>query len=147
MLAAGTRHALVEMPFLGTAELMFEVGEHVERAGLGVVVAHPERTEALLSQPSLADEVAERGWLLQVNSTSLLGRHGPEIRALAWKLLEDGRASIVASDGHRTTRPARLDDAFAAVSRRVGERAVPLFDGSALGLAPSVKASTDAQIA
>jgi protein-tyrosine phosphatase len=131
----GTRCVLVEMPFVGTADLMFEVGEHVERAGLGVVIAHPERTEALLSQPSLADEVAGRGWLMQVNSTSLLGRHGPEIRALAWELVEDGRASMVASDGHRTTRPARLDDAFAAVRRRVGERAGSFFDGSAIGLA------------
>ena len=48
---------------------------------------------------------------LQVNSTSLLGRHGLGTRELGWNLVERGLASIVASDGHRQARPPHLDEA------------------------------------
>jgi protein-tyrosine phosphatase len=125
---------LMEVPFTGSADLLVALAEHTEAAGLTPLIAHPERTEAVLERPSLAAEFAERGWPLQVNATSLLGRHGPEREALGWQLLRDGLASVVASDGHRTTRPARLDDAWELVHAELGAAARPLFDGSAVGL-------------
>jgi protein-tyrosine phosphatase len=130
----GSEVVLVEMPFPGPASDLVELAEHVERAGLTPLVAHPERTVPVLERPELARQLAER-WPLQLNATSLLGRHGPEIEELAWELLEV--ASVVASDGHRPARPPRLDEAYALVKGRVGEAAaLPLFDGSALGVSP-----------
>ena len=125
---------LMEVPFTGSADLLVALAEHTEAAGLTPLIAHPERTEALLDRPALAAELAERGWPLQVNSSSLLGRHGPEREALGWQFVRDGLASVVASDGHRATRPARLDDAWELVRTELGPRARRLFDGSALGL-------------
>ena len=53
-----------------------------------------------------------------------------------WRLVDDGLAALVASDGHRATRPMLLDGAYELTRERVGEeRASRLFDGSALGLA------------
>jgi len=128
----GTEVVLVEVPFSGPASDLILLAEHIERSGLTPLVAHPERTEPVLERPELARELAER-WPLQLNASSLLGRHGREIEELAWELLEV--ASVVASDGHRLTRPARLDDAYERVKQRVGEdAALPLFDGSALRL-------------
>ena len=129
----GTEIVLMEMPFLGPLSDLVELAEHVERAGLTPLVAHPERTDPIRERPKLAHELAQR-WPLQVNASSLLGSHGREIEELAWRLLGGGDASIVASDGHRLTRPARLDDAFELVRVRLGEdAALPLFDGTALG--------------
>jgi protein-tyrosine phosphatase len=123
---------LVELPFPGPLSDLVELAEHVERAGLTPLVAHPERTDPVREEPERAFELAER-WSLQLNATSLIGYHGPEIEELAWRLLDV--ASVVASDGHRLTRPARLDEAYELVKARVGEEAaLPLFDGSALGL-------------
>jgi protein-tyrosine phosphatase len=129
-----TELVLVEVPFVGPTDLVFTLGDQIAEAELTPLIGHPERTEAVLADPRLVDAFGERGWPLQVNTTSLLGRHGPEREALAWWLVESGRAAAVASDGHRTTRPARLDDGYELVRARVGERAVGLFDGSALGL-------------
>lgn len=130
----GTEVVLMEVPFVGPAAALIELAEHVEDAGLTPLIAHPERTEAVRARPELAHELAQR-WPLQVNATSLLGRHGPEPEELAWRLVEAGDAAVVASDGHRVRRPARLDDAYELVRARVGEEAaLPLFDGSALGL-------------
>jgi protein-tyrosine phosphatase len=132
----GTGKVLVEVPFVGGAGVFFRVAEHIERAGLQPVVAHPERTETVLDDPAVASEIAARGWLLQVNATSILGLHGPGPEELAWRLLEDGTAAIVASDGHRATRPPHLDAAYASAEARLGERAARFFDGSALGVSP-----------
>jgi protein-tyrosine phosphatase len=137
----GTDRVLMEVPFVGPADLVFSLGEHVEAADLRPVIAHPERTEAVLDDPVVAEELAARGWSLQVNATSLTGRHGSEPEELGWSLLERGVADVVGSDGHRTTRPAHLDEAYALAERRLGERAEALFDGSALGVRPSRTAS------
>src|ERR1043166_3910521 len=105
----GTQVVLVEVPFVGPADELWALAEHIEAADLVPLIAHPERTAAV--------------------------RAGPEAEALAWRLIEDGHAEVVASDGHRLRRPARLDDAYELVGERVGEEAAaPLFDGSALGL-------------
>ena len=124
---------LMELPFWGELDLAWRLAEHVQRAGLTPLIAHPERAESVHEDPRLAYAFAER-WPVQVNASSLLGRHGPVCEQLGWRLVEEEIAGIVASDGHRTTRPAVLDETYAAAVVRVGEeRALPLFSGHALG--------------
>ena len=131
----GSGRVLMEVPFTGRLALLHALAEHAEAAGLAPVIAHPERTEAVTGDRRVAYELAERGWALQVNASSLLGQHGPTSEEIGWELLEQGVAAAVASDGHRPTRPPYLDEAWKRVRARLGdERARPLFDGSALGL-------------
>ena len=130
----GTDRVLMEVPFTGPADLAFALAEHIEAAGLRPVIAHPERTDSVLDDPLVAEELALRGWTLQVNATSLTGRHGPEPEELGWSLVERGFATVVASDGHRTARPAHLDEAYRLARERLGDTAISLFDGTALGL-------------
>src|ERR671939_472820 len=56
---------LMEVPFVGSADLLVALAEHVEAAGLTPLIAHQERTEAVLERSTLADELAEHGWPLQ----------------------------------------------------------------------------------
>ena len=129
----GTDCVLMEVPFIGSAKLVFELADVTLAEGLQPLIAHPERTEAVQDRRDVADELAAIGCLLQVNATSLLGRHGEEAAELGWDLLDRGVATLVASDGHRSTRPAHLDEAYSLAVRRLGdERALPLFDGSEL---------------
>jgi protein-tyrosine phosphatase len=137
----GSDRVLLEVDFTGPADLAFALAEHVEASGLRPVIAHPERTEAVLDDPSIAEELAARGWTVQVNASSLTGRHGPEPEELGWSLVERGLAQVVASDGHRATRPAHLDEAYRLARARLGEGAISLFDGSALGVTPLQTAS------
>ncbi len=137
----GTDCVLIEVPFWAGYDELLLVAAHAVDCGLTPVIAHPERAEVVLARPSLADELVEQGWLLQVNSTSLLGRHGLGTRELGWDLVERGLASLVASDGHRQARPPHLDDAYELARNRLGEDADRLFDGTALGLTASDKAA------
>jgi len=127
---------LMELPFHGSLRLAEALGERIGAAGLVPVIAHPERSEAVADDFGLAAGLRERGWLLQMNATSVLGYHGAAIELTAWRLLRDGLVDLFGSDGHRTARPATLDDAYRLVAARMGEGARRLFDGSALaGLA------------
>jgi protein-tyrosine phosphatase len=130
---------LVEVPFTGGLRLFDAVCERAERDGFRLVIAHPERAEAVLEDPARAGEIARPGRLLQVNATSLLGRHGPGSERLGWGLLESGVAALVGSDGHRVTRPPYLDDAYELARARLGSAAQPCFDGSALGLSSAAR--------
>jgi protein-tyrosine phosphatase len=136
----GTDCVLLEVLFTGELDVVVAFAERVEAHGLRPVIAHPERARVVLEEPNLAHELAARGWSLQINATSITGWEGPEIEALAWHLVDNGLAAIVASDGHRPARPPHLDAAYELVRARLGaERTLPLFDGTALDLAASAR--------
>ncbi|MDQ3993817.1 MAG: hypothetical protein M3265_03365 [Actinomycetota bacterium] len=123
---------LMELPFAGPLELAERIAEEIEAAGLTPVLAHPERADAVIDDPERGAAYSERGWLLQVNATSLVGYHGPDPFTAGWLLVERGLVDLVASDGHRAARPPFLDEAHKAVRARLGPAADPLFAGVAL---------------
>jgi protein-tyrosine phosphatase len=134
----GLDAVLMEVPFHGSLRLAEALAEYAEGFGLTPVIAHPERSGRVVEAPGSVAAWHERGWLLQLNSTSLLGYHGPDVEATAWTLVERGLADLVGSDGHRVARPPFLDEAYRLVRARLNGRegvAARLFDGRALGLA------------
>jgi protein-tyrosine phosphatase len=131
-----TESVLIEVPFVGSPAVTVALAELAEAQGLQPIVAHPERGEEV--GLALAEELAERGWQLQVNASSLLGRHGDEAEQTAWALLRDGTPAFVASDGHRESRPPYLDSAFELAKGELGpEAALRYFDGTELGAGPT----------
>jgi protein-tyrosine phosphatase len=126
------RAVLMELPFAGPLGLARRVAEEIELAGSTPVIGHPERVEAVHDDPDIARELAERGWILQVNATSLLGYHGRRPHELGWRFLREGLVGLVGSDGHRRRRPPHLDEAHRLVRDALGESGDALFDGSAL---------------
>lgn len=103
--ALGPGHLLVEVDRgtpAGFLELLLERLRKFERRA---VLAHPERCPALHSRPHLIDMARKRGTLVQIVAPSLVGRSGQRAAAAAWRLLESGRADILASDSHRTSGP------------------------------------------
>jgi protein-tyrosine phosphatase len=128
-----TESVLIEVPFVGSPEVTVALAERAEAQGLQPIIAHPERGEEV--GLALAEDFAARGWQLQVNASSLLGRHSDDAEEIAWRLLRDGTAAFVASDGHRESRPPHLDAAFRLVKAELGpEAALRYFDGTALGV-------------
>ena len=129
---------LIEFPGFWTPEddalaLVRREAERAEAAGLLPVLAHPERCAEIAHDPERAGAFSERGWMLALNGLSLDGRHGRAAYEAGWRLLDNGLGDLVASDGHRAARNARLDLAYELVAKRLGrERARSLFDGSAL---------------
>lgn len=134
----GTRAVLVEFPGWwlrvdDAVDLVAAAAARVEGAGLVPLLAHPERCRAVADDPSSVRALAEAGWPLCLNGPSLTGDHGATAERIAWRLLDDGVVSLIASDAHGFSRPPRVDAAYEAVVAAAGrDVATPLFDGSAI---------------
>ena len=96
----GSRAVLVEfgalqLPPHGERQL----AELVEDGWLPVL-AHPERYRGIADRPEAVGRWRDAGAALQVNCGSLIGQYGRQARETAWRLLEEGRADLLATDWH-----------------------------------------------
>ena len=101
---AGTSFVLVEWPRLTIPPGTERVLAWIRQQGWRPVVAHPERYSGIGRQMDLALRWRDAGAYLQVNFGSLVGRYGAEAGNAAWKLLQTGLASYLASDFHGRRR-------------------------------------------
>lgn len=119
------RYVVVEVLADTPPPFFAAVLERLTEAGLAVIFAHPERCRALQRHAGLVDGIRRRGALLQVVAPSLLGRWGKEVAALAWRLVDTGRADLLGSDAHGVRRRSvHLGEAAALVRERLGDAAV-----------------------
>ena len=80
----GRRWVLLEAPlFGGDVDGFLAATAEVRARGLGTLIAHPERCLPLMAAEGAIDGELRAGALLQVNGSSLTGRHGEAIRAAA----------------------------------------------------------------
>jgi protein-tyrosine phosphatase len=134
----GTRAVLIEFPghwlgFKDDSSLTLEAADRIVAAELVPIIAHPERSIGLRADFAVARALVERGCLLCPNGDSALGDNGQAAEELLLRLIDEGLVALIASDGHRTRRPPRLDLAYEVLADRYGADAVaPLLDGSAL---------------
>ena len=118
----GGRYLVVEALHDTPAAFFEALFTRLEPTGLLPVVAHPERCRALQRGTALIDWIRREGGVLQVVAPSLIGRFGTEAAETAWKLVDTGRASLLASDAHGTRRRSvRLREATDLVRRRLGD--------------------------
>lgn len=97
-----TDYVLCEFNFHETPVYMNKLLSGIASGGYRIVVAHPERYQAVQKDPAVAGEWFRRGHVLQINKDSLLGDFGPRVAQTAQALLERGLVHIIASDAHST---------------------------------------------
>ncbi|MBD0290997.1 MAG: hypothetical protein ICV74_07060 [Thermoleophilia bacterium] len=120
--AIAGRYLLVEALPDATASVLETLVARVTGFGLAPVLAHPERSRAVQRHVSAVDSLRTEGALVQVVAPSLVGRWGEEVAAAAWRLVDTGRADLLASDAHGARRRrVHLREATALVRRRLGD--------------------------
>ncbi len=97
-----TNRFLVECAFDEDPKVFNQILKDCKSAGFDPVIAHPERYYFIQEDPEIAYEWCIRGYALQVNKGSLLGRFGEKEREIGMSLLRHGLCACVASDAHRT---------------------------------------------
>jgi protein-tyrosine phosphatase len=125
----GARWVLIEAPLFGRdADGFLAATAELRARGFGTLIGHPERCAALMQRPGAVAAERRAGALLQVNGSSLTGRHGERARAWGIELLLAGDAAVIGSDAHRPARPpvlgAALDAVVAAGMDRRGAEAL-----------------------
>lgn len=90
--------------------------------GYTPILAHPERYTFIQKDPNILINLINEGCLMQINSSSLLGKHGHACKKCANLLLKKGFAHFVASDTHRFTDYSMLKKAYDNVSHKYGNQ-------------------------
>lgn len=95
-----SRYVLCEFFFDSPYEAMDRMLEGIAGAGYRVVVAHPERYEAVIRDPRGVRRWFRKGYVIQLNKGSILGAFGSRVQEAADWLLEGGFVHLIASDAH-----------------------------------------------
>ncbi|MCQ2352528.1 MAG: hypothetical protein MJ033_03505 [Victivallaceae bacterium] len=82
----------------GVSALLFDLG----LKGKSILIAHPERLWRLNYRDCLA-ALPQASISLQINSGSLLGCYGRNVRRAAWRILEEFPRCLIADDAHRAS--------------------------------------------
>lgn len=72
--------------------------------GFRVVIAHPERYGYFLKNPSLINDFVDAGCFFQINSASVEGFLGNDVRRFVFMMAECGLVDFVGSDAHSSVK-------------------------------------------
>jgi protein-tyrosine phosphatase len=122
--APGTRLvvALVEFSAQGFPVRIVERLVDLKRAGVRVLLAHPERYRPVWTDDSCLDPLIDAGARLLLDVCALIGKYGRAAQAAAEKLLEEDAYDAACSDAHK---PQDVPDVRRAIERleaRVGAK-------------------------
>ncbi len=101
--------------------------EWLQRLGLTVILAHPERMTVLRLKPEFITELAKLGLLFQGNLGPIGGGEHPDINALSHRYLRDGRYFMVGTDGHRPSHMTPRNRGLAVIEQLVGKEKLDLL--------------------
>jgi protein-tyrosine phosphatase len=110
LLTFGSNYLLFETNFFSEP---FQLNEFIFNAithGYKPILAHPERYQYMTMQK--AEDLKDRGVLLQLNIPSIVGFYGKPVERMAVKLIEAGLIDLVGSDCHSQLQFNALEDAF-----------------------------------
>lgn len=99
-----TDYVLCEFFFDAPYGYMDQILSGIADAGYRVIVAHPERYEAIMMDPRGAERWFRRGYVIQMNKGSVLGAFGGMVQQAARWLLDRGFVHLIASDAHSPHR-------------------------------------------
>lgn len=99
-----SNYVLCEFYFDAPYGYMDRILSGIAAAGYRIVVAHPERYEAIMMDPRGAERWFRRGYVIQMNKASALGAFGGMVQRSARWLLDRGYVHLIASDAHSSRR-------------------------------------------
>lgn len=122
-------YILLEFSYKDPEDFFFKTVELVQKEGFIPVIAHIERYEVMHQNASLRQNLREKGALLQVNASSVMGKEGFRQKMFCRKLLKADQIDLIASDSHRTdVRVPNLGDCAAWLKKRIpGEQWERIF--------------------
>lgn len=98
LLTFGDRYLLFETNMISEPLQLNEFIFTITLQGYKPVLAHPERYQYMSLEK--AEDLRNRGVLLQLNLLSLIGQYGPPVQKLAEKLVARGWVDLLGSDCH-----------------------------------------------
>ncbi len=110
LLTFGSNYLLFETNFFSEPYYLNEFIFNAITQGYKPVLAHPERYQYMTMEK--AEDLRDRGVLLQLNIPSVVGYYGKPIERMAVKFIEAGWVDLVGSDCHNLLQFKALESAF-----------------------------------
>lgn len=120
-------YVLIELPGHDIPESAVDTIYELQVRGYRPILAHPERNMAVQRDLDWIDKLVDMGLYLQLTADCLKRKPGRQHMAdtVAWHILKQGKAALIASDAHNTTsRPPTLADAYEYIGQQVGHETV-----------------------
>ena len=99
-----SKYLLMEFDFHANPEFAEWITEEVRKLGVIPVIAHPERYRFVQKDPNIVYRWRMKGYPIQINKGSFLGKFGNSARECAYLLMDHHLVSVVASDAHSPYR-------------------------------------------
>lgn len=86
------------------------------------IIAHPERYKYYRVSNNDIENIIGFGCIIQVNASSLMGKHGYKIKQNVYDILNKTKRIIIASDAHSSKkRNTNMSKAFKIVNKKYGK--------------------------
>lgn len=100
----GTKYFLMEFAFDEDLDFCSMILEQCFSMGYIPVIAHPERYYGVQDHPEIVYQWYIKGYKIQINKGSILGRFGKSVKRTADQLLEHRIVTCIGSDAHSPYR-------------------------------------------
>ncbi|WP_391203029.1 tyrosine-protein phosphatase [Psychrobacillus sp. L4] len=127
-LANSGKYILIELPNNHIPTNTLEVFFQIQLKGYIPIIVHPERNAALRRNKQLLYEFVNKGALIQITASSLIGVNGRSIKKYTKVLIKHNLVHFIASDAHHyVKRPFLLKKAYQYVKKRFSESHVTYY--------------------
>ena len=124
-----SKYLLIEFPPLRFPKNIVDIVYEIKLRGYIPILAHVERYKEVQENVNIIYDCINEGALIQVNSSSIIGKNGNEIERVSKILLENNMIHFVATDAHSSTRRRPIiNETYDYIARKYGdEKAEMLF--------------------
>lgn len=100
VLTFGDNYVLFELSFMHEPSRIKEAIFDLQTAGYKPILAHVERYPYYHQKWEVLDDFRSRGCLFQLNTNSLSGQYGPQVKKMAEDMIDRGWVNLLGSDCH-----------------------------------------------
>lgn len=114
-----SKYILIEFPPTNFPMNLCNIVYELKQKGFIPILAHVERYIKIHDDPEIIYDCINTGAIIQINSSSILGRQGKEIQKLCNTLINRNMVHLVATDAHGSQkRRPLLQDAYQYVEKK-----------------------------
>lgn len=98
-----SRYMLIELPMRKYEERFLEVIYELQVLGVVPIIAHPERYDFIIENPSFINKFIDEDILFQMNTGSIVGKFGKNVKKTCKILMQNNIYNFIGSDAHNTS--------------------------------------------
>lgn len=123
-----SKYILMEFAFDEEPDFANDVLKRAKAVGVRPVIAHAERYQFVQDNLQMVREWVRKGYVIQANKGSFMGRFGVQAEKTAYQMLDKGWLSVIASDAHGVAqRTPYMMDAYEHLRQRYSEKELDIL--------------------